>query len=131
MLVLLLFLKYLYQCIGTWRESAEMNEGRNYAGTCMDNNDGKIYVIGGCLTKKTSTAEVYDINTSKWTSISNTNTKRDSSGVIHISQLGKIFSIGGYNNRSKQYLTTVEKYNPGNNISYNYQYWYIIKSSIL
>ena len=116
MLVLLLFLKYLYQCIGTWRESAEMNEGRNYAGTCMDNNDGKIYVIGGCLTKKTSTAEVYDINTSKWTSISNTNTKRDSSGVIHISQLGKIFSIGGYNNRSKQYLTTVEKYNPGNDI---------------
>ena len=112
--MLLLFVKYLYQCIGTWMESAEMNEGRNYAGTCMDSNDGKIYVIGGCLTKKTSTAEVYDINTSKWTSISNTNTKRDSSGVIHISQLGKTFSIGGYNNRSKQYLTTVEKYNPGN-----------------
>ena len=116
MLLLLLFGKCLYQCIGTWRESAEMNEGRNYAGTCMDNSDGKIYVIGGCLTKKTSTAEVYDINTSKWTSISNTNTKRDSSGVIHIPQLRKIFSIGGYNNRSKQYLTTVEKYNPGNDI---------------
>ena len=101
--------------IGTssWNETTEMNEGRNYAGTCIDTIEEKIYVVAGCLTKKSSTAEVFDIKTSKWTNIANTNTKRDSSGVIHVPQIGRIFSIGGYNNRNKEYLKTAEKYDPG------------------
>ena len=82
-----------------------MNDGRNYAGTCIDTIEEKIYVVAGCLTKKASTAEVFDIKTSKWTNIANTNTKRDSSGVIHVPQIGRIFSIGGYNNRNKEYIT--------------------------
>ena len=97
-----------------WKEDSDMNEGRNYAGACIDNNEGKIYVVGGCLTKKTSTAEVFNITTSKWTNIANTNTKRDSSGVVHVPQLGETFSIGGYNNRSKEYLKSAEKYDQGN-----------------
>ena len=97
-----------------WKEDSDMNEGRNYAGACFDNNEGKIYVVGGCLTKKTSTAEVFNITTSKWTNIANTNTKRDSSGVVHVPQLGETFSIGGYNNRSKEYLKSAEKYDQGN-----------------
>ena len=90
-----------------------MNEGRSFAGTCLDTNEQKIYVVAGCLTKKTSTAEVYDISTSKWTKIANTTTKRDSCGVVYVPQIGNIFSIGGYNNRMKEYLTSVEKYSPG------------------
>ena len=39
----------------TWQETIEMNEGRNYAGTCIDTIEEKIYVVAGCLTKKTST----------------------------------------------------------------------------
>ena len=90
-----------------------MNEGRNYAGTCIDTVEGKIYVVAGCLTKKASTAEVYDIRSSEWTNIANTNTKRDSCGVIHVPQIGRIYSVGGYNNRLKEYLRTVEKYDQG------------------
>ena len=41
----------------TWQETIEMNEGRNYAGTCIDTIEEKIYVVAGCLTKKASTAE--------------------------------------------------------------------------
>ena len=90
-----------------------MNEGRNFAGTCLDNNEEKIYVVAGCLTKRTSTAEVYDINTSKWTKIANTLTKRDSCGLTYVPQIRQIFGIGGYNNRLKEYLTTAEKYIQG------------------
>ena len=98
----------------TWQETIEMNEGRNYAGTCIDTIEEKIYVVAGCLTKKVSTAEVFDIKTSTWTNIADTNTKRDSPGVIHVPQIGRIYTIGGYNNRKKEYLKSAEKYNPGN-----------------
>ena len=98
-----------------------MSEGRNYAGTCIDNHEGKVYVVAGCLTKKTSTAEVYDMNTSKWTKIANTLVKRDSLGLISVPRFGQIFGIGGYNNRLKEYLNSAEKYLPGRpNISYSF-----------
>ena len=104
-----------------------MNEGRNYAGTCVDNDESKIYVVAGCLTKKTSTAEVYDMNTSKWTKIANTLIKRDSLGLISVPRFGQIFGIGGYNNRLKEYLNSAEKYLPGRanlslSLSINIQY---------
>ena len=96
-----------------WNVGSEMKEGRNYAGTYLHNESGRIYVVAGCLTRKTSTAEVYDRNTSKWNEISNTWTKRDSPGVISVPQSEQIYAIGGYNNRRKEYLTTTEKYIPG------------------
>ena len=110
------YIRHILMWIGTssWQETIEMNEGRNYAGTCIDTIEEKIYVVAGCLTKKASTAEVFDIKTSTWTNIADTNTKRDSPGVIHVPQIGRIYSIGGYNNRKKEYLKSAEKYNPGN-----------------
>ena len=70
-----------------------MTEGRNFDGACYSSVERCVYMVGGCLTEESSSVEKLDLKTGLWKKLANTNTKRDSPGVIS-DQLGNIYAIG-------------------------------------
>ena len=97
---------------------SSMDSGRSYLASTLAKNDshysksgGKyVYVVAGCLTENTSTAEVFSIKSGLWHNLPNTLTKRDSLGLLSCD--GEIYAIGGFNNIAKQYLKSAERFDP-------------------
>ena len=99
-----------------WRMAGAMKVGRSYlASAILDEwkfsadgaGDRMIYVVAGCLSESTSTAEVYNTRTKEWTTIADTLGKRDSLGLAELD--GELYAVGGYDNLQNRYLKTVER----------------------
>ena len=91
-----------------WSTVGSMLVGRSYLASSA--GEGKIYMVGGCLTEKVSTAECYDVETQTYRRMPNTLSKRDSLGLAYFD--GQLFAVGGYDNHENAYLNSVEKYDP-------------------
>ena len=85
-----------------------MGEGRSYLASAPSEDGDKIYVVGGCLTEKTSTAEVFDLKSRTWSPIADTLAKRDSLGLANFDG-GQIYAVGGFDNNLNAYLNSVER----------------------
>ena len=94
-----------------WSEvsEAEMVEGRSYLASATSEDGTQIFVVGGCLSEKNSSAEVFDLSKRTWTPIASTLTKRDSLGLATFDG-GQIYAVGGYDNNQNAYLNSVERY---------------------
>ena len=97
-----------------WDKKADMPTARGYLTTSVVN--GRIYAIGGSIRDKNAqwfdllTVEEYNPATDEWTKKTDMPTARGclSSSAVN----GRIYTIGGYENKNEAPLSTVEEYNP-------------------
>jgi len=100
----------------SWSSIASMEARRSTLGVAVLNDH--IYAVGGfdgsC---GLNTAEVLDMSvggTHEWRSIASMSTRRSSVGVGVLQ--GLIYAVGGYDGNSRQCLSSVEVYNPEQDI---------------
>jgi len=96
------------QIMHDWKIAGVMKEGRSFLGSAAVQDN--VYNIGGCLNESFSTIEVWNPETGEFTEKSRSLSKRDSQGQIAMN--GDIYCIGGYDNLTNTYLSSVEKYSP-------------------
>ena len=100
----------------SWTAIASMEARRSTLGVAVMNDH--IYAVGGfdgsC---GLNTAEVLDMSVSgthEWRTIASLSTRRSSVGVGVLG--GLIYAVGGYDGNSRQCLSSVEVYNPEQDI---------------
>ena len=99
--------------LNTWTTCANMEARRSTLGVAVCN--GLIYAIGGFDgAAGLSSAEMYDPKWNTWHSLPSMKTKRSSVGVGVVNE--EIIAVGGYDGASRQCLSTVECFDPSDNI---------------
>jgi len=116
--------------LDTWTSIASMEARRSTLGVAVLNN--RIYAVGGFDgSTGLNTAEVLDLSSAnpsqhsgislgaarshlEWRSIANMSTRRSSVGVGVLG--GVIYAVGGYDGNSRMCLSSVEVYNPNDDI---------------
>jgi len=115
--------------LDTWTSIASMEARRSTLGVAVLNN--RIYAVGGFDgSTGLNTAEVLDLSSVvptqhsasagasrahlEWRSIANMSTRRSSVGVGVL--CGVIYAVGGYDGNSRMCLSSVEVYNPNDDV---------------
>jgi len=100
----------------SWSSIASMEARRSTLGVAVMNDH--IYAVGGFDgSAGLNTAEVLDMSVSgshEWRTIASMSTRRSSVGVGVLG--GLIYAVGGYDGNSRQCLSSVEVYNPEQDI---------------
>jgi len=100
----------------SWSSIASMEARRSTLGVAVMNDH--VYAVGGFDgSAGLNTAEVLDMSLSgshEWRTIASMSTRRSSVGVGVLG--GLIYAVGGYDGNSRQCLSSVEVYNPDQDI---------------
>ena len=100
--------------LDAWEAVAPMASARMSPGAAV--LDGKLYAVGGAYEEDLSSVERYDPATNAWEAVAPLAPARFQASVAALD--GKLYAVGGtriYAESDPDYLTSVERYDPGLN----------------